>query len=1161
MRTRVMRAAARGDPQRQTRQFTEAARVARQPDPDGTAVKVLPTRKTRRLKAPSWQQHQHKRILKADTPSDGARMSRGPAIDTAATMTVVNKQLAKYLKGVHTMAKPVLVKGATGDKLVTQCGSLKVGAITIKKALLIPEAPASVVAARDLTDQGYTYVQSKTQACLVQDDEVIECKLCDTGFAELPVSETRSAVVIEVQAAMQKGLRAAQERARLEQLSHMLHCHMPKCPGCPECEQAKMRRGDGVKGPLQPEQELEVGFDLVGPLVESPDGNVYKLVGVATKTGVGWLEGLPDKAAATVLQGVKTCLARIRLLHKHKPDDKVSVRFHTDQDSSFLSVVQAYADQQVWLRTTTEGYDHNGNSKVERRNEKLQQGYRAVLMSATAGRLQYEELWDAAMQHVGDVINHMPEGTHKTPAMLAGGEELTIEDMMEAFGALTYYYQASERRVVGSRQSDLPGRLGIYVGRSQVINGGHRIMPIEWDTAKQQWRLGATIERAYAKVDNSQFPLRTVPKKGMNTIKEAKDFENFVHGLSPQAMVPDVYVVEKVIEHRKVKGDLEYKVKWRGYKASEATWEPIAHLAGHGAQAAVVEYHKKSKTKLPKAWVTTLTHTIMMLEEPTENELAVEQLLRQAKIGCEGDDFQEWVQAYELELETVLRLRCREIFGDEYKQVMKTQKVVSLRMNPEPKKDKRKKMRLLLKGFMEPQEWTGKKDSPTVMLSTVRTLLAMGTDRSDPDIACEDDDVVSIGDIRTAFLLAKAFGLEEAARYVALKAHKGAHKRLFQLTGPLYGQRDAGYRWWETLCEFLIEQGFQQSKNDLCMFSHPVTKMRLGVHVDDIIARGSRKQTTLFWEQLESKFALKEWDIVDCDTPLTYIGMQVGKQRKGSQVWYTLDMEADIADFLEDAGMSGSRLTTAPMPYKEEILSDTSPVSEQEHKKYMSQVGSLQWYANIRYDIAYEVTRLAQFLSKPTRGAMKALRRVLAYLNSTRDKKLWVPRVGSNRWTLYSDSDHAGDTALGITRSHTGVILLLNGMPIHWRSQKQPKTATSSAAAEIYAMSEAVKDARIRMWVAEDMHMKVTWPMVLHVDNAAGESFQHSTCGTTKLKGIFNLREAWVQELKDEAQVNAVHVDTTKNLADMLTKGLKAEVRNKLEGYLFKISQSVAECA
>jgi hypothetical protein len=49
--------------------------------------------------------------------------------------------------------------------------------------------------------------------------------------------------------------------------------------------------------------------------------------------------------------------------------------------------------------------------------------------------------------------------------------------------------------------------------------------------------------------------------------------------------------------------------------------------------------------------------------------------------------------------------------------------------------------------------------------------------------------------------------------------------------------------------------------------------------------------------------------------------------------------------------------------------------------------------------------------------------------------------------------------------------------------------------------------------------------------------------------------------LKNEGLVNAVHVDTTKNLADMLTKGLKAEVRNQLEKYLLDISKSVAKCA
>ena len=131
-------------------------------------------------------------------------------------------------------------------------------------------------------------------------------------------------------------------------------------------------------------------------------------------------------------------------------------------------------------------------------------------------------------------------------------------------------------------------------------------------------------------------------------------------------------------------------------------------------------------------------------------------------------------------------------------------------------------------------------------------------------------------------------------------------------------------------------------------------------------------------------------------------------------------------------------------------------------------------------------------------------------------------------------------------------------MPVHWRSNKQPKTSISSAEAEIYAMSTAVKDARTRLWIAEELNLKVEWPFVLHVDNAAGESFQHSTCGTSKLKGVFGLHQDWVQELKNEDIVNAVHIETNKNLADMLTKGLSAEVRTQLEKCLIGIAEAVA---
>ena len=74
-----------------------------------------------------------------------------------------------------------------------------------------------------------------------------------------------------------------------------------------------------------------------------------------------------------------------------------------------MGVVEAYAQEQAWLKTTTEGYDSNQNSRVERRNEKLAAGLRLMLFGATGGRLYYEELWGVGMTHMADMINHLPE--------------------------------------------------------------------------------------------------------------------------------------------------------------------------------------------------------------------------------------------------------------------------------------------------------------------------------------------------------------------------------------------------------------------------------------------------------------------------------------------------------------------------------------------------------------------------------------------------------------------------------------------------------------------------------------------------------------------------------------------------------------------------------
>ena len=91
------------------------------------------------------------------------------------------------------------------------------------------------------------------------------------------------------------------------------------------------------------------------------------------------------------------------------------------------------------------------------------------------------------------------------------------------------------------------------------------------------------------------------------------------------------------------------------------------------------------------------------------------------------------------------------------------------------------------------------------------------------------------------------------------------------------------------------------------------------------------------------------------------------------------------------------------------------------------------------------------------------------------------PKVDT--YKFYSDSDHAGDRP-ATTRSQTGMVFFLNQVPVYWASRKQVQgTAVSSAMAEIYAMADTVRCARLFKWRCEDMGMTIKGPIVLEIDN------------------------------------------------------------------------------
>ncbi|XP_056177366.1 secreted RxLR effector protein 161-like [Syzygium oleosum] len=121
---------------------------------------------------------------------------------------------------------------------------------------------------------------------------------------------------------------------------------------------------------------------------------------------------------------------------------------------------------------------------------------------------------------------------------------------------------------------------------------------------------------------------------------------------------------------------------------------------------------------------------------------------------------------------------------------------------------------------------------------------------------------------------------------------------------------------------------------------------------------------------------------------------------------------------------------------------------------YASVVGSLMYAQNCtRPDISFAVGMLGRYQSNPGLDHWKAAKKVLRYLQGTKNHMLTYKRSDHPEVIGYSDSDLARCTD---TRKSTfGYLYLLAGGAISWKSAKQSVIATSTMEAEFVACFEA----------------------------------------------------------------------------------------------------------
>ena len=446
----------------------------------------------------------------------------------------------------------------------------------------------------------------------------------------------------------------------------------------------------------------------------------------------------------------------------------------------------------------------------------------------------------------------------------------------------------------------------------------------------------------------------------------------------------------------------------------------------------------------------------------------------------------------------------------------------------------RYKARLVAKGYTQKEGIDYKETfSPVSRKDSLRIVMAL--------VAHFDLELHQM-DVKTAFLNGDLHEDVFMAQPQGFKS-KGQEHLVCKLKKSIYGLKQASRQWYLKFDEVMKKHNFIKNLVDQCVY----LKMSgsnfiiLVLYVDDILLASNN--IDLLHES--KRFLSRNFDMKDLGEASYVIGIEIHRDRANGTLG--LSQKAYIERVLNRFNMQHCSPTVAPVIKGDVFGSHQCPKTEVEHEEmkripYASVVGSLT-YAQVctRPDIAFICGMLGRFQSNPGLHHWKAAKKVLRYLQGTKEYKLTYTRSDNLEVIGYSDSDFA--KCKDSSRSTLGYIFMLSGGPISWKSKKQVLTTTSTMMAEYVSVYNATCHAMLLRNLITGLKIvnSISRPLKIYCDNNAAVSFSNSNSSTGA--GLYlDTKYLFVRERVEEQRICIEHIRTHEMLADPLTKGLPPKV-------------------
>jgi hypothetical protein len=202
---------------------------------------------------------------------------------------------------------------------------------------------------------------------------------------------------------------------------------------------------------------------------------------------------------------------------------------------------------------------------------------------------------------------------------------------------------------------------------------------------------------------------------------------------------------------------------------------------------------------------------------------------------------------------------------------------------------------------------------------------------------------------------------------------------------------------------------------------------------------------------------------------------------------------------------------------------------------YRSLAGALQYLTFTRPDISYAVQQICLFMHNPMDDHMNALRRILRYIQGTREYGLQLYSSSTSSLIAYTDADWGGcpDTR----RSTSGYCVFLGDNLLSWSSKRQPTLSRSSAEAEYRGVANVVSESCWLRNLLLELHVPIHKATLVYCDNVSAIYLSGNPVQHQRTKHI-EMDIHFVREKVARGDIRVLHVPSRYQIADIFTKGL-----------------------